>query len=148
MKYIVVTTRLGGRGENQIKYPPVYDAIDVDRNIQGGLVYQGRHDEGDATGEILMFMKNALADTMLVDPDVRELTKAEADTWLVDNPNLKGEPTELVDDADRLQAIIAKNAAGITLSAEDLAALDPDDDTVRGIKRKLRTADGWFGPAR
>lgn len=143
MKYVLITTRLGAVGENQIQYPAVYDAVEVDRNKLGPLIYKGRHDEGDETGEVLTALKDEVADRYAQDPDVRIITKAAATTWLKNNPNMANDPEEQVTDSERLVAIQTKIAAGITLSTEDRDALDPDKP-VRGINRRLKNADSYF----
>lgn len=143
MKYVVITTRLGARGQNQIQYPAIYNAEEVDRTTLGPLVYKGRHDEGDLTGEVLMCMKDAAADAYSEDDDVRIITEAEADVWLQTNPNLTSDPEEQVTDVERLQAIGVKIAAGIDLTAEDFDALNPDKP-ARGINRKSKNARSYF----
>lgn len=143
MKYVVITTRLGAVGEDQIKYPAVYNAEEIDRSRLGPLVYKGRHDEGDETGEVLTALKDEVADRYALDPDVRIVSKAVVTTWLKTNPNMAADPEERVTDPERLQAIQTKIAAGITLSTEDHDALDPDKP-VRGINRRLKNADSYF----
>ncbi len=143
MKYVLITTRLGAPNENQIQYPAVYDAAEVDRVKLGPLVYKGRHDEGDETGEVCTCMKDEAAAKYAQDPDIQILTEAETTRWLQANPNLAGIPEEQVTDPDRLQAIQTKIAAGVALSTEDRDALDPDKP-VRGINRKRKDAQSYF----
>lgn len=143
MKYVLITTRLGAVNENQIQYPGVYDAVEIDRVRLGPLIYKGRHDEGDATGEVLTSMKDEAATKYAKDPDVRIITEAEATMWLQTNPNMAGDPEERVTDSDRLMAIQTKIAAGIPLSTEDSDALDPDKP-VRGINRRRKDAQSYF----
>jgi len=53
--------------------------------------------------------------------------------WRIDND----ESEDVVSDSTRLQAIVAKQNAGIALSTEDLAALDVNSP-VLGINKRLR----------
>jgi len=53
--------------------------------------------------------------------------------WRIDND----EPEEVIKSLDRINAIRAKQGAGIALTAEDLRALDPDDP-MPGINKRLR----------
>ena len=143
MKYVLITTRLGAVNEDQIQYPAVYDAVEVDRSRLGPLIYKGRHDEGDETGEVLTALKDEVADRYAQDSDVRIVSKAVVTTWLKNNPNMAADPEEQVTDSERLMAIQTKIAAGITLSTEDRDALDPDKP-VRGINRRRKNADSYF----
>ncbi len=143
MKYVLITTRLGAPNEDQIQYPAVWNVPEVERSKLGPLVYKGRHDKGDETGEVLTVMKDAVADKYALDRDIRILTEAEATTWLETNPNLAAVPEERITDERRLQAIQTKIAAGVALSTEDNDALDPDKP-VRGINRKRKNAQSYF----
>lgn len=127
-------------------YPSIYNNREVDRNKVGPLVYEGgiTLGLGDATEEMLMKLNDETADKYAADSNMKIITKAEADTWLAAARSLVNVPEERVTDVDRMVAISAKVAAGVTLTREDEDALDPDKP-VRGITRQRKTADGIFG---
>ena len=145
MKYVVVTIRRDSDlTRPRMRYPPAYDAKDVDASKRGPLVLDQGLANGDATEEMLMWVNDRLANAYVSDPDMREITEAEADTWLGGVARVQERPEEVVTDVDRMVAIQAKVAAGVSLSTEDMNALDPDH-AVRGINRKLKTAAAIFG---
>jgi len=143
MKVVKVTIRLGDLGEPRMKYPKRYNAEEVDRggigplNVNQSGAYSGGIGRGGDSEECIIVLKDALAEEYARDPDMEIITEAQADAlmeqWRIDN----GETEEVVQDAMRIQAIAAKQAAGIPLSAEDLKALDPEDD-VPGINKRLK----------
>jgi hypothetical protein len=136
MKAVKVRIRRGGPGENLMVYPAGYSSDQVSKSGLGGpLVYSGHIARGGAEAWCIIVLDDALATAYDADRDMEIITRAEAatliDQWRVD----KGEPEEVVTDPDRINAIIAKNGAGVALSAEDLKALDPNDATG-GITRQ------------
>lgn len=145
MQYLVVTIRREtDLRRPRMRYPAIYDASDVDSQKRGPIIYEGALALGENTEECLMFVSDRLANAYKTDADMRMLTEVEADTWLAAARNLARIPEEQVTDANRLVAIQAKVAAGVALTAEDNAALNPDDP-IAGINRRRKTALGIFG---
>jgi hypothetical protein len=131
MKVLKVHIRRGGKGEKMMVYPSRYDAEEVDRNglgpcnVNGTMAYSGHIGKGESEEWCFITLDDKLADEYALDPDMEIVTAAAADTdmeaWRVEN----GLPAERID-ATRIQAITAKQNAGITLSQSDLDALDPE----------------------
>ena len=144
MKYVIVTMVHGGLDEAAMQYPSVYNAVEVDRNKKGPIVYEGAFSRGEVTEECLLFLKDSVADTYALDPNIRIITEAEADTWLLANEQLKDVPDIRVTDPDKLLLVRVKQAEGIPLDKDDLRALDPDD-VVLGVTRLKKTAAKLFG---
>jgi hypothetical protein len=126
-----------------MKYPSTYDAYEVEGGKIGPLVYEGRLGRGEATEKMLLKVNDVLAAKLAVDADCVIVDATAAQTWLDQNPDLQALPDEQVTDPDRLLAIVAKNAASVVLSAEDLDALDPDKAT-KGINRSKKTVATIF----
>ena len=139
----IIKVQIGkDRSTNRLIYPKVWRPKEVDANTRG-LHYDL---EGDPI-TVVALMKGDLADRYVAGGNgkISELTTVQAQAWIDANSSLRDLPTELVTDSDRMLAIIAKILAGLTATAEDLAALDPDDASVRGITRRPRTPRGLFG---
>ena len=143
MKIVKVHIRRGGKGEHMMVYPPLYDAEEVDRNglgpcgINGTGAYSGTIGRGGSEEHCIILLDDAVADRYVVDPEMEVITAEDADAlmeqWRIDND----ESEDVVSDSTRLQAIVAKQNAGIALSTEDLAALDVNSP-VLGINKRLR----------
>ena len=142
-KIVRVRIHRGSVGQNQMVYPARYNAFEVDREgigpsnvMLGGGGYSGHIGLGASEEWCLIVLPSALADEYALDPDMDIVTPAQADVLLETWRVLKGEPDEVVRDPDRLTTIAVKQQAGLRLSAYDLKALDPDDETP-GINRRL-----------
>jgi len=143
MKIVKVRIRRGGVGEDMMVYPAPYNAQEVDRSgvgpcgINGTGAYSGGIGRGQDHEFCLILLDDEVADRYLESPDMEEVSAAVADSlmeeWRLDND----ESEEVVTDPARLQAIVAKQGAGIALSQEDLDALDPEKPT-RGINKRLQ----------
>ncbi len=143
MKPVKVRIRRGSVGENQMVYPSRYNAQEVDRNGLGPLgvnhtgAYSGHIGRGGTEEWCIIVLSDFLAEEYAKDADMEIITALAADAlmeqWRIDN----NEPEEVILDPTRIQAIAAKQTAGIALSAEDLEALDPSS-SVRGINKRLR----------
>ena len=142
MKIVRVRIRRGdpALGEAQMVYPAGFNADEAQRRGIGHIAYSGHMGEGGDEEWTLIGLDDALADTYALDPDMEIVTTvtadAELETWRI----RKNEPSEQVRDATRIQAIAAKQSARITLSSEDLEALDPDNP-VLGINRPRKASD-------
>ena len=142
-KIVKVRVHRGSVGQNQMVYPARYNAFEVDREgigpssvMPGGGAYSGHIGLGASEEWCLIVLPNALADEYVQDPDMEVIASAQADLLMDEWRRLKGEPDEVISDVNRLGAIAAKRGAGLRLSADDLKALDPDDDTP-GVNRRL-----------
>jgi len=125
-------------------YPDVYDAIEVERNKKGPIVYEGALSFGEDTEECLIYLKGIVADAYALHADISIITEAQADVWLAANRQLQRLPETRITDADRLTTIALKQQLGEEFDEEDLQALDPDEP-MRGINRVPKTARGIFG---
>ncbi len=135
MKFILVTIKAGGdTDKNPMVWPKIWNAQHVQRNKIGPTILDGGIRRGGATAEALLHVTNRLAEAYTIDDDIREMTQAEAEAWILANPQVQGRPDEEVTDANRLTAIIAKKAAGQALSQEDKDAVNPDNSTAGVIK--------------
>jgi len=107
--------------------------------MNGAGAYSGGIGMGRKEEWCIIGLDDDLADEYAMDPDMEIVTEEQADTlmeaWRID----KGEPEEFVQDPARIQAIAAKQAAGIPLTREDLDALDPESP-VPGINKRLKSA--------
>jgi len=145
MKALRVRIRRGdfALGQSQMVYPARYNAREVMLNGLGPLsvnqtgAYSGHIGRGGSEEWCLILLDDAMADEYAQDPDMEIVTATEADAlmeqWRIDND----ESEEVVSDPDRINAIRAKQGAGIALSPDDLRALDPKD-RMRGITKRLR----------
>lgn len=144
MKVVKVRIRRGGVGEYMMVYPARYKAEEVDRfglgpcNVNGTCAYSGNIGRGEDEEYCIVCLRDDIADQYAKDPDMEIITPQAADTlmeqWRVDN----GVPAERID-TDRIQAIRAKQDAGLALSKSDLDALDPtkSEPGIRPTLRKL-----------
>ena len=129
------------RGENQLMYPERYNPQEIDR--QGQLIgpgnggYSGHIGLGGDEEWCILVLPDALANEYAEDRDMEIITMSEADTLREQWRQFRGETEERVDDPERIQAVRAKQEAGIALSQEDRDALDPNSD-VPGIRKRIR----------
>lgn len=149
MKVLKVRIRRGdfAKGESQMMYPARYNAREVMLNGLGPLsvnqtgAYSGHIGRGGAEEWCIILLDDALADEYAAGSDMEIITAGKADAlmeqWRIDND----EPEEVVRDPDRINAIRAKQGAGIPLSAEDRRALDPEDRMLGVNKRLQKVAD-------
>lgn len=140
MKHVKVRIQRGSAGQNQMVYPARYDSREVGRSKAGGLEYSGGIRNGGDEEWMLVLLDDALAAEYAKDPDMEIVSDTQADALSEDWRVLRGEPVERVTDANRMLAIIAKTSAGVALSAEDLASLDPNSD-VPGVSRARKPSE-------
>lgn len=149
-KFIVVTiTRDTRPNMPTMQYPANYIPEVVGSYMMGAPLLDGAIAAGGNIAESLVLISDdAFADSLVTGSGgaIRAVIRVQADNWIQGNPKFADQPTEVITDRDRLQAIIAKNGAGIALSVEDLKALDPDD-VIPGIRRRLIDAGGFFDNA-
>jgi hypothetical protein len=141
MKTVRVHIRRGDpkQGEDQMVYPAGFNAQEVAYRGLGHIAYSGHIGLGEQEEWTLIMVDDDLATQYDADPDMEIVTEAEADLDIEDWRVMKNEPLEVVTDPNRIAAINAKVAAGVTLSAEDLLALDPDSPIPGIVKRPTAT---------
>lgn len=129
------------KGEPQMVYPAKYNPVEVDRVGRSsvminsaGISLSGDIGRGDDEEFCIIAMPDELALEYAKDPDMAIISSEEADALMESWRENNKVPVEAVADPVRLQAISAKQAAGIALSQEDMDALDPEKDT-RGINK-------------
>lgn len=135
--YLKIRIRRGdpAKGENQMVYPDVYDAREVDAAKQGPILYPGEIGKGASEEHCVVCFHNAeVAKEYLKDKDITKLTKIQVNKFMRERWTGRKDPEERVMDPNRLTAIVAKQNAGMKLSQEDQDALDPDK-RVPGINR-------------
>ncbi len=146
MKFIIVTIKRNTtRGEPTMQYPAMYDRQVVKDEAVGPIIYNGGMSiNGLDESECLLLVPDRIANAWEADPDIRIADKAAADLWIgTGNAQEDAKPSEEVTDDQRLRAIDTKIAAGVTLSASDLNALDPTNPE-RGINNKRTTSDEYY----
>ena len=149
MKYLIVTVR---RETNPnlptMKYPLDYKPLEVDANKQGPLIY----DQGLALGgdieEMLVRLKDTIADQYALDADMRIVTEAEANIWLAGVARVQARAEEQVTDSDRLQLIMVKTLLALVgnddhLTQEDRDALNPIAP-MGGVRQRGKQAKDLF----
>lgn len=142
MKIVKVRIRRGDEGQNMMVYPVRYHAQEVDLqglgplNVNQSNAYSGHIARGGKEAWCLIILDDDLADDYAADADMAIITPVVADALMEEWRVAKGETEEVVQDASRIVAISAKQAAGLPLSDEDLKALDPED-SVPGVNKRL-----------
>jgi len=132
-------------GQPRFQYPAVYNAAEVQEAKRGPLVYDSHlEDDDEETTGLLVYLDSAVAERYASDPGCKKLTQDEASAWLGSCRRHNAQPVEVVTNASRLQAILAKQAAGVKLSTEDKDAVNPAK-SVPGIERRPVTLKEVFG---
>lgn len=146
MKIVKVRIRRGdpAKGEDQLVYPARFNPAEVQRrgigHINGARGYSGHIGLGGDEEWTFVGLDDDLADEYALDPDMEIVTPAQADAEMEQWRLMRGEPAEFVRDPERIQAIVAKQQAGLALTQEDLDALNPDSP-VPGVNRAERAVD-------
>lgn len=147
-KAVKVRIRRGDVGEDMMVYPERYNPQEVDRNGIGPLnaqraagAYSGHIGFGGDEEWCIIVLPDKLAQEYAQDPNMEIVTAAQADALMEEWRIFRGEPEEVIADTHRINAILAKQAAGIELSEEDRRALDPSDD-IPGVNKRLRPLRG------
>jgi len=125
------------RGVAGLIYPNRYNAQEVDANGTGPAavgIYSGELRQGMDSGHCLIILKSDLADIYAAEVGMEIVSPSVADALLEKWRKSQNLPSEVVSDPDRLNLIQLKKQLGITLSQEDLDALDPDKK-VPGVSR-------------
>ena len=122
----VVKVRITRGAGGGMKYPKRFKAYEI---AGQGL------SRGEGEGHCLVILPDGMADEYSLDPDMEVVTTAEADALLEEWRVAKGQPAEVVTDANRVALVTAKCLAKVPLTQEDLDALDPSTD-VPGVERR------------
>ena len=137
MKYLKIRIRRGDhrRGENQMVYPDVYDAMEVERSKFGPILYPNEIGKGASEEDcIICFHDDKVAKAYLKDLGIVELSEKEVDEYMATRWDQRQASQERVTDPDRISVISVKLAAGMELTDEDRDVLNPDKRTA-GINR-------------
>jgi hypothetical protein len=136
--------------DGQTKHPPGHDGIMID--LEGiGMTY-GRKTtlQGDGMQYAITAIPRNRVDEYKAaaaaggrPDDVVELTKTEAEQFFIDEEIV--EPSETVNDPKRVQAIMAKKAAGVAPSVSDLEAMDPNKPEPGVVQNRKK---GFMGRIR
>ena len=147
MKFVLVTFRQAARGNknnDQFAYPKGFSGVEIVAVGGKGPIYHlpiELDDEGKAV--CLCYVPDDLSARYLKQhPDeIREATDAEADTFVATQQ--KDMPDYVVD-TNTMQALIARQGAGIAMTPEELEMLDPAKPRI-GIVRRVTTKEAIFG---
>ena len=138
MKFVHFTVTRETKGTRFV-YPPSFNAQEIEHKKTGIHLYAENILQG---GLLLRFDDDTfVARRYINQPGVSILPKPQADAWIA--TNRASDPEEETTDPNRMLAILAKSAASIALSTEDLDALDPDKPE-RGINRRRKRVEDYF----
>ena len=129
MKYLKIRIRRGNikAGEHQMKYPDVYDAMEVEEIKIGPIMYPNEIGKGAEEEDcVICFGDDVIADDYMA-------TRWEG----------RANPEEAVIDSDRILAILTKKMLNSPQTNEDKDAMDPDK-RVPGINRMNRNHNRFF----
>lgn len=147
MKLVRVTIKRGNPalGEPQMIYPAGYNPVEVDMAGPGASAikygYTGFIGAGGTEEALFILLEDSVADRYGAMDDMDVVETVDAETEIEEARVHMGKPAEIVDDLQRLQAIAVKQQLNIPLTTEDQQALDPDDLSVRGIRRYEKVSD-------
>jgi hypothetical protein len=146
MKFVLVTfrkpdlsTRQTRNPESGFQYPRLYDAQEVHVEGHGPIYDRPILNKRTGVGRCLIYIDDVIADKYDAAAGMRILTDVQADTWVAANKNVQ-DMAEYDVDADMVQAIQVRIAAGNVPTTQEQEMLDPDHPR-RGIRRRLRTKE-------
>jgi hypothetical protein len=148
MKYLKIRIRRGDsrKGEHQMVYPDIYDAMEVEQVKVGPILYPNEIGKGASEEDCLIcFGDDTIADEYISQSkgDITQLTEAEVDEYMSTRWERRNDGEEQVTNPERLLAIQVKLQAGVTLSAEDRDVLNPDK-RVAGINKINKNHNIFF----
>ena len=142
-KYVIVTIRRNPRrNQARMKYPAIFDPMEVEENMIGPHVRDKGLAKGQDTEECMICLKDACADKYNTDSDCRVVDEVEADAWLANCPTIQDAPPEEFDQ-NALLAALARHLVGGGAHQNDVDALNPDHPRL-GIRKKKTTAAEIF----
>lgn len=148
MKYVQIRIRQGDpkKGEHQMMYPDVYDAMEVEQVKIGSILYPGEIGKGAEEEDcVICFGDDLIADDYisLGGEDIIELSEVDVDTFMATRWEGRNDPEERVTDPDRILAILTKKSLNKPQTNEDKDAIDPDK-RVPGINRVNKDHNRFF----
>lgn len=139
MKYLKIRIRRGDskKGEHQMVYPDIYDAMEVEQVKVGPILYPNEIGKGASEEDCLIcFGDDTIADEYIAQSkgNITQLTEAEVDGYMGTRWERRNDGEEQVTNPERLLAIQVKLQAGVPLTTEDQDVLNPDK-RVAGINK-------------
>ena len=148
MKYLKIKIKKGDpkKGEHQMVYPDIYDAMEVEQVKIGPILYPNEIGKGAAEEDcVICFGDDTTANDYISGSAgrIRELSASEVDSYMAARWERRKEAEEQVIDDKRILAILTKKMLGKSQSNEDLDAIDPDKRTP-GINRVNKDHNIFF----
>lgn len=148
MKYLQIRIKRGdsNKGENQMVYPAIYDANEVEGVMIGSILYTGEIGKGaDEEDCMLCVGDDFIADDYIAagGGDIVEVTEAEVDTFMVTRWEGRNDAEEQVIDINKILSVMMKKTLNISRTTEDLDAINPDKRTP-GINRINKNHNRFF----
>lgn len=148
MKYLKIRIRKGDakKGEHQMVYPEIYDAMEVEQVKIGPILYPNEIGKGAEEEDcVICFGDDVIADEYILQShgDIVELTEADVDLYMTTRWEGRNDPEEAVIDPDRILAILTKKMLNKTQTNEDKDAINPDK-RVPGINRMNKDHNRFF----
>ena len=148
MKYLKIKIKKGDpkKGEHQMVYPDIYDAMEVEQVKIGPILYPNEIGKGAAEEDcVICFGDDTTANDYISGSAgrIRELSATEVDSYMATRWERRKEAEEQVIDDKRILAILTKKMLGKPQSNEDLDAMDPDKRTP-GINRVNKDHNIFF----
>lgn len=148
MKYLKIKIKKGDpkKGEHQMVYPDIYDAMEVEQVKIGPILYPNEIGKGAAEEDcVICFGDDTIANDYISGSAgrIRELSASEVDSYMAARWERRKEAEEQVIDDKRILAILTKKMLGKSQSNEDLDAIDPDKRTP-GINRVNKDHNIFF----
>ena len=133
-------------GKTSYIYPPQYNAKKFNVLVYESLLTDGYNKvvgKGNKEEIVIGLVQDYDATSFLVSPDITEITKAEADTFLGIDLDKK---IDKITDQDEVLRVLAKAARKETLSVEDLDVIDPKKPTKGiGSSKSFNEVLGEYG---
>jgi hypothetical protein len=148
MKYLKIRIMRGDpkKGEHQMVYPEVYDAMEVEEVKIGPIMYPNEIGKGaDKEDCVICFSDDSIANSYIADGAgaIVELTELQVDVYMRTYWEGRHNPREQVTDPDRILAILTKKTLNNLQTQEDRDAIDPDKRTP-GINRMNKDHNRFF----
>jgi hypothetical protein len=148
MKYLKIKIKKGDpkKGEHQMIYPDVYDAMEVEQVKIGPILYPNEIGKGAAEEDCVICVGNDIVAEEYISGSagaITELSVAEVDVFVATRWERRKEAEEQVLDAKRILAILTKKMLGKPQSKEDQDAMNPDKRTP-GINRVNKDHNVFF----
>jgi hypothetical protein len=148
MKYLKIRIMRGDpkKGEDQMLYPDVYDAMEVEQVKIGPIMYPNEIGKGAEEEDcVICFVNDMIADDYisLSGSEIVELREAEVDDFMATRWERRNDAEEQITDPDKILAILTKKMLNKPQTNEDKDAIDPDKRTP-GINRVNKNHNRFF----